>query len=70
MIGQFGKARQSAQRIEPIVEHMDLHRRIPAQPGSLPAQMDLGINTSPAAILRAVRTSPADFISKPVAVSA
>ena len=34
MIGQFGKARQSAQRIEPIVENMDLHRRIPPQPGS------------------------------------
>ena len=29
MIGHFGKARQAAQRIEPIVENMDLHRRIP-----------------------------------------
>ncbi len=32
VIGQFGKARQSAQRIEPIVENMHLHRRIPLNP--------------------------------------
>ena len=34
VIGQFGKARQSAQRIEPIIKNMHLHSRIPPQPGS------------------------------------